>query len=175
MAPPCRPPVDWLTEHTRRDFAASKKKHLLITGQKRIGKSTLLQQMLGERSPFLQSGLLVDENNQPKSVYLRQPNGGFSFLIGSRTAVGMKPKIHVLNSVGVRCAQQLLASPEEIVGIDEIGFLEQSCEAYQQKLLTIFREKSVIAAVRKDSYPFLQQLLSDPSSFVVDLDNFCKD
>ncbi len=173
MIPPCRPSVEWLKSYSMEKFHLSQKKHLLITGQKQIGKSTLFAELLPTGAPALLSGLILKEG-QPKSVYLCPPTNGMRFIIGHRGENKMRPNTAVLNSIGVCCAQQLLESSSKIVGIDEIGFLEQSSLAYQKALLSVFYAKSVIAVVRKDSHAFLQELLLRSDCFVLDLDEVCQ-
>ena len=54
--------------------------------------------------------------------------------------------------------------------LDEIGFLESGSECYAAALDTLFAQKRVAAAVRKQELPFLQRQLSRPDALVLDLD-----
>ena len=65
-----------------------------------------------------------------------------------------------------RCKQ----SKSEWVSIDEIGFLEETCEPFKTAIRDLFPCKRVLAVVRKQDLPFLNELRSRPDVFLVDLD-----
>lgn len=54
--------------------------------------------------------------------------------------------------------------------IDEVGYLESSCEHYADELERLFDRCTVTAALRKDHTPLLDRLRSRPDVFVWDLD-----
>lgn len=81
----------------------------------------------------------------------------------------MRPEPEMLRQAAVM-VDALAAAPGEWTAIDEIGYLECSCDAYRQSLLSLFEKKRVLAAVRRQALPFLLQLLSREDAFVVDLD-----
>lgn len=58
----------------------------------------------------------------------------------------------------------------EWVTIDEIGYLEAGHPGYRNAVRTLMQKKRLIAVVRKQDIPFLQELCSHPDAFMVDLD-----
>lgn len=67
----------------------------------------------------------------------------------------------------LNCCKQ---SKSEWVSIDEIGFLEETCEPFKTAIRDLFACKRVLAVVRKQDLPFLNELRSRPDVFLVDLD-----
>lgn len=56
------------------------------------------------------------------------------------------------------------------VTVDEIGFLEENCEAFQAAVRKLFERKHVAAVVRKQDLPFLNELRGREDVFLIDLD-----
>lgn len=155
-----------------RAFAASGKRHLLLTGGRGAGKSTLLGAIL----PLLGAGDppdILTFARPGQAVFLRcnaaqepTPIGVFdASLPGPDTRMrplpqGFGPGIAALNA----------APAGNWVSVDEIGYLETSCPSYCDALRAAFARCRVMAAVRKADLPFLQELLSRPDVFVLDLD-----
>ena len=193
-----------------RAFQNSKKKHLLITGSRGIGKTTLLNSLLPLLFPLLLSGNSDDSNDPNNSndfnasnaeAYLKIPGfsthaipktrveiqdritgktgiiGTFSADLASRSEIPsgcrMQPCPDGFLEVGIPAIQRaILTSTEEApwAVIDEIGCLETSCEPFLKALVTLFDTRPVIAVIRKQSLPFLDELKHRPDVFVIDLD-----
>jgi len=66
--------------------------------------------------------------------------------------------------------QLCLSSGSPWISIDEIGYLESGSPDYQQAISQLMKNKQLIAVIRKQDLPFLQQMLHHPDAFVVDLD-----
>ena len=165
------PAIKWLSAYTRSTFLASSRRHLLITGGKGRGKTTLLEALLENRSvPGLRSGVERGADGLPALVWLEERGGGERCVIARRTDAAMEPVPGVLDTVGTQLVRQVLASPGEWAAVDEIGFLEQSSPAYQQALWQLFEEKRVLAALRKEDLPFLNRLRERADCLVLDLD-----
>lgn len=75
-----------------------------------------------------------------------------------------------LSTFGVAAINHCLQSSGEWVSIDEIGFLEESCEPYKSAIRDLFDRKRVACVIRKQDLPFLNELRCRPDVFVVDLD-----
>lgn len=153
-------------------FRASGKRHLLLTGGRGSGKTTLL----GFLCPEPLTG--VTTWAEPgKAVYLREESTGRETVIGlfDGTRPGeenkMQPVFRGLQALGVDALRRCLQQPGSWVRVDEIGYLELTCPEYCQALRQLFEEKQVLAAVRKQDAPFLNELLHRQDVFVVDLDN----
>lgn len=153
-------------------FRASGKRHLLLTGGRGSGKTTLLGFLCPEPLPGVTTWA-----DPGKAVYLREESTGRETVIGlfDSTRPGaenkMQPVSQGLQALGVDALRRCLQQPGSWVRVDEIGYLELTCPEYCQALRQLFEEKQVLAAVRKQDAPFLNELLRRQDVFVVDLDN----
>lgn len=73
-------------------------------------------------------------------------------------------------TLGVQTLKRCMASESEWAAIDEIGYLECFCEAYQKAIRQLMASKRLMAVVRKQELPFLKELCASPDVFCVDLD-----
>lgn len=153
-------------------FRASGKRHLLLTGGRGSGKTTLLGFLCPEPLPGVTTWA-----DPGKAVYLREESTGKETVIGlfDGTRPGaenkMQPVSRGLQALGVDALRRCLQQPGSWVRVDEIGYLELTCPEYCQALRRLFEEKQVLAAVRKQDAPFLNELLHRQDVFVVDLDD----
>ena len=152
-------------------FRASGKRHLLLTGGRGSGKTTLLGSLCPEPLPGVTTWA-----DPSKAVYLREESTGRETVIGlfDSTRPGaenkMQPVSRGLQTLGVNALGRCVQHPSPWVRVDEIGYLELTCPEYCQALRQLFEEKQVLAAVRKQDAPFLNELLHRQDVFVVDLD-----
>lgn len=153
-------------------FRASGKRHLLLTGGRGSGKTTLLGSLCPEPLPGVTTWA-----DPGKAVYLREESTGRETVVGrfDPTLPGvenkMQPVLPGLQALGVDALGRCLHQPSPWVRVDEIGYLELSCPEYCQALRQLFEKKQVLAAVRKQDAPFLNELLHRQDVFVVDLDD----
>lgn len=153
-------------------FRASGKRHLLLTGGRGSGKTTLLNALCPEPLPGVTTWA-----DPGKAVYLQEENTGRETVIGrfDPTLPGMENKMQPvsrgLQTLGVDALGRCVQHPSPWVRVDEIGYLELSCPEYCQALRQLFEEKQVLAAVRKQDAPFLNELLQRQDVFLVDLDD----
>ena len=103
----------------------------------------------------------------PARVRLRGRGG---CLIGVRDTGAMQPHKEALDAGGVALLRAARQAPGAWAAVDEIGFLESCSPAYLAELRLLLAEKRVLAAVRKDSTPFLRELFARSDCFVLDLD-----
>lgn len=75
-----------------------------------------------------------------------------------------------LCSFGIPALRCCIQSESDWISIDEIGFLEESCEPYKDAIRELFDRKRVAAVVRKQDLAFLNELRERPDVFLVDLD-----
>lgn len=156
----------------RRAFLASGRRHLILTGGRGVGKSTLLSSLTaGKGYPGIttaaQPGIAVtmtdNRTGREAVVGIYDPN-----LPGTERK--MRPTPDGFDRFGrellVRCA----ASEEDFVTLDEIGYLERDCRAYLSALEELLAKKRVMAVVRREAMPHLQALLRREDVFAVDLD-----
>ena len=152
-------------------FRSSHKRHLIITGGRGKGKTTLLQGLFDH--PL--RGITTYAVPQ-KAVYLRENGEETETVIGiyDLTAMGkenkMRPWMGAFATHGVACLERLAQCEDEWVSLDEIGYLETDCPAYCRAVESLMEQKRVVAVVRKQSLGFLQALCSREDVFLVDLD-----
>lgn len=156
-----------------RAFAASGRRHFLVTGGRGAGKSTLLAAVL----PLLGAGGgpgIVTWAEPGRGVWMRRAATGEIAPIGLFDAAlpgpdaRMRPVPQGFLGLGVAALDATPAGGW--LSVDEIGYLESACPAYCDALRAAFGRCRVAAAVRKADLPFLRELLARPDVFVLDLD-----
>ena len=165
-------PVDRPTANSIwNSFHSSGKSHIILTGAMGSGKTTLLSNLFPERLPGITTWA------EPyKAVFMKDNQDGTSVQIADYddsiqgTRLKMVLRGDVLCTFGVPVLNRAIQSKSEWISIDEIGFLEETCEPYKAAIRNLFDHKRVIAVVRKQNLSFLQELRSRPDVFVVDLD-----
>ena len=166
-------PAGYLTaDSIWNSFLNSNKRHLIITGAKGTGKTTLLKNLFPENLPG------ITTRAKPKeAVYLRDNLSGETAQIGifDETIPGfgnrMVPVQEGFASLGVNALEHYAKSDHEWISVDEIGYLESHCESYLEALRNLFDKKRVAAVVRKQNLPFLSELCNRKDSFIIDMDD----
>ncbi len=158
-------------ESILRSFQNSGQKHLLLTGSRGYGKSTRFRELLpllsSETIPGITTQMIQQENR--RYVILRENNTANEALIGE-SAHGMKAVEAGFLDLGIPALERATAYNSPWIAIDELGFLESSCPAFQEAVLRCFEEKQVIAVLRKQDTDFLNKLRSREDVFVLDID-----
>lgn len=171
MRPTRQAAPKWLKAYTIRTFQRSGRKSLLITGAKGAGKSTLLEELIdGASVPGVVSEVERGADGLPARVWLRERGGGRRCLIGVRDTGAMRPCKEAFDAGGAALLHAVRHAPGAWAAVDEIGFLEACSPSYLAELRMLFEQKRVLAAVRKDGTPFLQELFARSDCFVLDLD-----
>ncbi len=155
-------------ESIMRSFQNSGKRHLLITGTFRSGKTTRFQEIVK---------LLTEENELPgistyaisrQCAMLRENRTKTERKIGEFTD-WMYPVEEGFLELGVPALERAMESDSEWVSIDELGFLEAEIELFKNTVLKLFEKKRVLAILRKQEIPFLEELKQREDVFIVDL------
>lgn len=158
-------------------FLNSGKKHLVLTGSHRVGKTTRFQAFCahlkekGEALPGITTYVVPGEG-----VMLRENETNAEKAIGRFDVERktMNPVSEGFAALGCPVLKQMLESENEWVTIDELGFLESNETSFQDVIRTVFDEKRVLAVLRKQSIPFLNELKERSDVYLVDLDTFQK-
>lgn len=152
-------------------MALTNKRHLILTGGRGVGKTTLLN-ALAEGLPGIATKAVP-----MKRVDMADRVTGESFPIGRfdphlpGTENRMAPVKENLEGRAVKLLNALRETESEGIAIDEIGYLEADCPSYREALEALMGEKHVAAVVRKQNLPFLQEILRREDACVVDLDD----
>ena len=152
-------------------FRSSGKKHLILTGGRRTGKTTLLSRLFPEGAAGVTTWAVPGE-----CVFLKENETERTVWVGTfdGTAKGeenkMRPCPEGFLGLGVSALRSCMGSEDEWITVDEIGYLETECPAYCEALLELMEKKRVAAVVRKQSLPFLQSLCARADAFLIDLD-----
>lgn len=180
-------------------FRNSGKKHLILTGARKSGKTTLLSGLLSERKgvPYPIPGITTWAE-PGKAVYLRENTTGqttciglydeslpseehYSSIVYSQTDAGpslcptapgnqMRPCREGFLTLGTAALARCKDTESEFVSLDEIGYLENQCPDYCEELWKLMDCKRVLAVVRKQPLPFLEELCHRDDVFLLDLD-----
>ena len=169
-------------EYILEQFNNSGKRHLIITGWRRKGKTTLFNKITaliskdGKTLPGLTSYMVPQIN-----VLLRNNLTGQEGIVGihcpEKAEIGKNMIAYSdgFYSVGIPALKDIMQNGGEWFSMDEIGFLESNELAFQKMLLKAMEEKHLIAVVRKTEkgkVPFIDCLLSREDVYILDLDQY---
>lgn len=73
-------------------------------------------------------------------------------------------------TLGIQALQSAIQADLAWSFLDELGYLESSCEPFQQEVFRLFEQKHVLAVLRGQPTPFLDALRSRDDVFLYDLD-----
>ena len=155
-------------------FRASGKRHLLLTGGRGTGKTTLLRALVPLLCPGAQE--ITTAAYPADRVEIRESVGGKIAVIGRFDPAlppgenRMRPVADGFLLLGVPALHRMAAGESEWAVLDEIGYLENSCPEFRQAVEALLDAKRVLAIVRKQDTPFLTALCARQDAFVVDLD-----
>ena len=161
-------------------YTNSGKKHLLITGWRGKGKTTLFNKLIkficyedttlpGLTSVYIpKTGVMLRDNTTKEEAAV-----GIYCPEKAEIGKNMIPYSDGFYTVGIPALNAVLNSNSQWFSMDEIGFLESNETQFQQALLTAMESKNLVAVVRKTekgTVPFIDEILSHKDAFVIDLD-----
>ncbi len=156
-------------------FLNSGKKHLILTGTHRAGKTTRFRSFceylkeMGEPLPGITTYAVAG-----KCVMLKDNVSGREKEIGvfdpEMKGNPMRTVTEGFSELGCPALYRMAESDGEWVSIDELGFLESNEEIFQTAVRNVFDKKRVLAVLRKQSIPFLNELRERDDVYLVDLD-----
>lgn len=162
-------------------YNLSGKKHILITGWRGKGKTTLFGRIAKVIYPDKPLPGLTSYMVPKTSVMLRDNVTGKEAAVGiycpEKAEIGknMIPYSNGFFVVGIPALKNAIESGSRWISMDEIGFLESAETEFQQVLLNVMEKKQLVAVVRKTEkgkVPFIDDILSRSDVFVVDLDEY---
>lgn len=145
--------------------------HLFLTGEKQVGKSTLIRQFLEEQKleaggfltlPFQVSGQVKGhvlhslmplppfENDSPVVIRLGERN--------------YAPVIPVFEATGVKILEESLAAPSlPLLVMDELGKAEREAKSFLGAVIRCLSgPKPVLGVLQKGGYPFFEKVAGHP-------------
>ena len=156
-------------------FRVSGKRHLLLTGGRGTGKTTLLRALVPLLCPGAQE--ITTAAYPADRVEIRESVGGKIAVIGRFDPAlppgenRMRPVADGFLLLGVPALHRMAAGESKWAVLDELGYLENSCPEFRQAVEALLDAKRVLAIVRKQDTPFLTALCARQDAFVVDLDD----
>jgi nucleoside-triphosphatase THEP1 len=157
-----------------KSFHESGKQHLLITGDRKSGKTTVLNEILKDEASF--GGIITyairDDKHAPRCVVLSDINNpDINGIIAVRDEAGtaLLPLSDTFDHLGVNILNKCYQSSDELIVIDEIGFLENNALHYQNEIIKCL-DKKVIATLRKEPTDFTAKLTNRPDVYFIDID-----
>ena len=168
--------VKLLKTYIMKYFKESNKKHLLITGSKKSGKTTILKEILKYESSFggIVTYVIRDNKVPPKFVILEDINDSNEkgiIAVRNETSTALIPNINTFEIIGTSILSKYIDSNVELIVIDEIGFLERDAINYQDKVFEILDKKKTILILRKELNPFIEKIINRQDVYLVDIDN----
>ena len=144
------------------------KKHLFLTGEKQVGKSTILRRLIEEKQ-------LDCAGFETQAFYLNGERRGFTLhgrvrmplyendciccvRIAEKKAA---PVLETFSQNGVSILQKSVESDKAYILMDEIGRLESRSEAFcAQVLRTLDADKRVLGVLQKCSSQLVEQIMA---------------
>lgn len=147
------------------------KKHIFITGNIKVGKSTLLTAFIKKYySKSLIDGILTELVITDKfRIEMFRYGENERFLIGERDIDGMKFFDEVFLKKSFEFIEDFKENTDIIV-FDEIGNKEIGLEDYSKKLISLFSEKRIFAVLKKVGNPIFENLEKIENFVIFDLD-----
>ena len=152
------------------------KKHILICGERGVGKSTLIEKLLAASSRprygFITKMRPADETGfhpiyiHPASVPVTERVYAEANCIGTCDSRTHRPNLDAFETLGVRYIEA--ARPDGIIVMDELGFFEAKAEGFTAAVLAALAgDIPVVAAVKsRRDVPFLNAVRSAPKAEV---------
>lgn len=158
------------------------KKHIVISGHRHVGKTTLLNRLLedcdkpiygfrtapgaslrkGYRSFFIHPAACIERNESEDNH------------IGDGNGVAPIFYTEVFDTFGVKC---LDSEPDGIIVMDELGFMENEAELFKAKVLECLDGDVPVIATAKEGMDteFLNAVLNHPKADVYHIDKENRD
>ncbi len=158
------------------------KKHILICGEKGVGKSTLIRRLV-EEAQLTVGGFCtkMDENAgevmhpiyiYPAALPMDQRQRGVENLVGRCGNFGRQKEIfpEVFDALGTAYLQNTRVC--QVIVMDELGFMESEAQSFRAAVLHVLDGDVPVLAAVKDrmDVEFLRQVCAHPRAEVVPID-----
>lgn len=156
------------------EYMASGKKHLIVTGAIGSGKTTLLRNILKETGINM-PGLITKAISENCVAIYDNVSGNVGIIGKYMGGDGRTNKMQTVQSgfdnVAIPAIKRALSDEKcKYFVMDEIGYLEQSHDGFKEALLNLWDSKCVMAVVRGQHIPFLDDIKNRDDVFVINMD-----
>lgn len=158
--------------------------HILLTGNRNIGKSTIVKQLLNMMSIQPLGFMTVpyfDESNRLKGFALQSFDIALPKTISTKNAIGYTDGStwiacpEVFDNFGVSLLRTALKRAQSLIVMDELGFFESTALVFQKQVLQCLDQTKipVLAVVKNAQTDFLDEIKSHLNTelFHVSLEN----
>lgn len=144
----------------------SEARHLFLTGERQVGKSTLLRRVMQAHdwhcSGFETRALIIDGQRRGFTLHGRVPLEPFQndCVVCVRVAEKRSvPVLPVFEENGTAILRVSLSAPEPIILMDELGRLEREARAFcAQVLACLDSDKHVIGVLQQCDAPLIEAI-----------------
>ena len=144
----------------------SKIRHLFLTGERQVGKSTLLRRVMQARdwrcSGFETRALIIDGQRRGFTLHGRVPMDPYQNDCVVCVRVSEKrslPVLPVFEENGTAILRASIAAPEPFILMDELGRLEREAQAFcAQVLACLDSDKRVIGVLQQCEAPLIETI-----------------
>ncbi|MEG0713060.1 MAG: nucleoside-triphosphatase, partial [Niameybacter sp.] len=157
-------------------------KNIFITGDKGVGKSTLIEKLIVENDLEKQIGgfktLPYYDVLVRKGFYLHsllEVAGNDQPISWQKDDVSCEPIACTFESLGVELLETCLRSDKPYVLMDEVGVLEREAYVFQNTVIKVLASHKIVIGVLKDKpHSFLQHIKgrSDTKVYTLEGSNF---
>ncbi len=148
-------------------------KNVAITGAKGAGKSTLARWLLEQRMiPYAGFQTVRYDTTPVGPLYeLRDILTGWGTPISELTDEGIRGIPSAFEGVGVLTLERAIGSAAPVLLLDEIGRFERSSDGFLRAVFAALdSEKTVIAVLKQEDLPYIQQIKVRADTLLIDLD-----
>ena len=121
--------------------------HLILTGERGIGKTTLVNWLDGAEGPFPGYRSFREDDQ----TFLRSRQAGEEVLIGVRVGDRMK-RIPEGFAQATDLLDQLAQTDSPIVILDEVGYMERHEPTFVEAIIRLAQKKRLLLVVRRDEH-----------------------
>lgn len=156
-----------------------KKSNIIITGQRKVGKSYLINQLI-ENLNLRTSGfqtLPYQIDGEDRGYYFHSLIPLLTYYNNLPINVrhldkGCIPITHTYRTLGCECLKKSILIQSDCIIMDELGRFEKEEETFLSYVQEAFdSEKFVLAVLKKEEIPYICQLKDRDDVYVFDLDN----
>lgn len=137
-------------------------RNVFITGERGIGKSTLLKKIIKNidctLGGFIQEKEFTDEKISYKIISLYNTEESYTIGIYDKKKASLYTDMNIFNIVSKEILQRSLNSRDLII-LDELGFMEENSEVFKNSVLKILDgDKPVLGVLKECDTNFIRRI-----------------